>query len=75
MLDIGPDRLACHHAVSAAQTPVFPGHRWWPAAGAVPGVSLQEFEVEGFSIPANRTLMMCNHASLMDPTVYQAPDK
>ena len=50
-------------------------HRWWPAAGAVPGVSLQEFEVEGFTIPANKMLMMCNHASLMDPTVYQDPDK
>eukprot|EP00891_Asterochloris_glomerata_P007930 jgi/Astpho2/7930/Aster-x0790 len=49
--------------------------RWWPAAGAVPGVSLQEFEVEGFTIPANKTLMMCNHASLMDPTVYLDPDK
>lgn len=41
----------------------------------MPGVSLQEFEVEGFTIPANKTLMMCNHASLMDPTVYLDPDK
>lgn len=49
--------------------------RFEPAVGSIPRVTLEDIEIDGYTVPANSGLILSVVAAQRDPAMYQDPDR